>query len=158
MGVRLGGLAPLTPPFKQGVRSSNLRRVTMIAEHYRWNGKKASRLKVFGNFLFSKFFGYSIDEVEVGRGSNRVWTSVFTYSSRFLRTAPFFSGTRRRDCGKIEEKSFTKLWTLDCWFSRTKSSAFFALKKGATDWRLEMSEENRTSDPDRECCSQDYLW
>ena len=28
MGVRLGGLAPLTPPFKQGVRSSNLRRVT----------------------------------------------------------------------------------------------------------------------------------
>ena len=28
MEVRLGGLAPLTPPFKQGVRSSNLRRVT----------------------------------------------------------------------------------------------------------------------------------
>ena len=44
--------------------------------------------------------------------------------------APFFRGLRRRDFGKIEEKSFTKLWALDCWFSRTKSSAFFALKKG----------------------------
>ena len=44
--------------------------------------------------------------------------------------APFFRGLRRRDSGKNEEKSFTKLWALDCWFSRTKSSAFFALKKG----------------------------
>ena len=33
MGVRLGGLAPLTPPFKQGVRSSNLRRVTKKKRH-----------------------------------------------------------------------------------------------------------------------------
>ena len=45
------------------------------------------------------------------------------------------------DFGKNEEKSFTKLWALDCWFSRTKSSAFFALKKGATDWRYDMNEE-----------------
>ena len=44
--------------------------------------------------------------------------------------APFFRGLRRRDSGRNEEKSFTKLWALDCWFSRTKSSAFFALKKG----------------------------
>ena len=56
--------------------------------------------------------------------------------------APFFRGLRRLDFRKIEEKSFTKLWALDCWFSRTKSSALFALKKGAADWRLEMSEEN----------------
>ena len=47
-----------------------------------------------------------------------------------MATAPFFRGLRRRDSGKNEEKSFTKLWALDCWFSRTKSSAFFALKKG----------------------------
>ena len=103
---------------------------TMIAEHYRWNGEKASHFNVFGNFLFSKFFGNSIDEIVVGRGSNRIWTSVFPYSSGFSVAAPFFRGLRRRDSGRNEEKSFTKLWALDCWFSRTKSSAFFALKKG----------------------------
>ena len=54
--------------------------------------------------------------------------------------APFFRG-QRLDFRKIEEKSFTKLWALDCWFSRTKSSAFFALKKGAADWRYDMNEE-----------------
>ena len=66
----------------------------------------------------------------------------FSIFKEFLLSAPFFRGLRRRDSGKNEEKSFTKLWALDCWFSRTKSSAFFALKKGAADWRLEMSEEN----------------
>ena len=66
---------------------------------------------------------------------------LFDIQADFQWQRPFSEG-----CGvdfrKIEEKSFTKLWALDCWFSRTKSSAFFALKKGATDWRLEMSEEN----------------
>ena len=33
--------------------------------------------------------------------------------------APFFRGQRRQIFGKNKEKSFTKLWTLDCWFSRT---------------------------------------
>ena len=54
----------------------------------------------------------------------------FSIFKEFLLSAPFFRGLRRRDSGKNEEKSFTKLWALDCWFSRTKSSAFFALKKG----------------------------
>ena len=66
---------------------------------------------------------------------------LFHIQADFQWQRPFSEG-----CGvdfrKIEEKSFTKLWALDCWFSRTKSSAFFALKKGAADWRLEMSEEN----------------
>ena len=66
----------------------------------------------------------------------------FSIFKGFLLSAPFFRGLRRLDFRKIGEKSFTKLWALDCWFSRTKSSAFFALKKGAADWRLEMSEEN----------------
>ena len=130
MGVRLGGLAPLTPPFKQGVRSSNLRRVTMIAEHYRWNGEKASHLNGFGNFLFSKFLGNSIDEIAACRGSNRIWTSVFPYSSGFSVAAPFFRGLRRRDSGKNEEKSFTKLRALDCWFSRTNDQRLFCAQKG----------------------------
>ena len=66
---------------------------------------------------------------------------LFHIQADFQWQRPFSEG-----CGvdfrKIEEKSFTKLWALDCWFSRTKSSALFALKKGAADWRLEMSEEN----------------
>ena len=61
----------------------------------------------------------------------------FSIFKEFLLSAPFFRGLRRLDFRKIEEKSFTKLWALDCWFSRTKSSAFFALKKGATDWRYD---------------------
>ena len=40
----------------------------MIAEHYRWNGEKASRLKGFGNLLFSKFLERSMDEIADGRG------------------------------------------------------------------------------------------
>ena len=67
-----------------------------------------------------------------------LWFSIF---KGFLLSAPFFRGLRRLDFRKIGEKSFTKLWALDCWFSRTKSSAFFALKKGAADWRYDMNEE-----------------
>ena len=44
--------------------------------------------------------------------------------------APFFRGLRRLDFRKIEEKSFTKLWALDCWFSRTNDQRLFAFKKG----------------------------
>ena len=66
----------------------------------------------------------------------------FSIFKKFLLSAPFFRGLRRLDFGKIEEKSFTKLWALDCWFLRTNDQRFFALKKGAADWRLEMSEEN----------------
>ena len=117
--TRPGGQKVKTPPFHGGNMGSIPVRVTMIAEHYRWNGKKASRFKVFGNFLFSKFFGNSIDEIAACRGSNRIWTSVFPYSSGFSVAAPFFRGLRRLNFGKIEEKSFTKLWALDCWFSRT---------------------------------------
>ena len=66
---------------------------------------------------------------------------LFHIQADFQWQRPFSEG-----CGvdfrKIEEKSFTKLWALDCWFSRTNDQRFFALKKGAADWRLEMSEEN----------------
>ena len=110
---------------------------TMIAEHYRWNGEKASHLKGFGNFLFSKFFGNSIDEIAACRGSNRVWTSVFPYSSGFSVAAPFFRGLRQLDFRKIEEKSFTKLWTLDCWFSQTNDQRLFCAQKGRWDWRYD---------------------
>ena len=64
----------------------------------------------------------------------------FSIFKEFLLSAPFFRVLRRLDFRKIGEKSFTKLWALDCWFSRTKSSAFFALKKG-TDIGGDMNEE-----------------
>ena len=64
----------------------------MIAEHYRWNGEKASHLKGFGNFLFSKFLGNSIDEIVACRGSNGIWTSVFPYLSGIsVRSLGFFA-------------------------------------------------------------------
>ena len=59
-------------------------------------------------------------------GGLNLWFSIF---KGFLLSAPFFRGLRRLDFGKIEEKSFTKLWALDCWFSRTKSSAFLCSKR-----------------------------
>ena len=31
---------------------------------------------------------------------------------------------------EIKEKSFTKLWALDCWFSRTNDQRFFCAQKG----------------------------
>ena len=72
-------------------------------------------------------------------GALNLFFSIF---KEFLLSAPFFRGLRRLDFRKVEEKSFTKLWALDCWFSRTNDQRLFAFKKGAKDWRLEMSEEN----------------
>ena len=51
----------------------------------------------------------------------------FHIQADFQWQRPFSEG---RD-GKNKEKSFTKLWTLDCWFSRTNDQRLFALKKGA---------------------------
>ena len=65
----------------------------------------------------------------------------FSIFKGFLLSAPFFRGLRRLDFRKIGEKSFTKLWALDCWFSRTMTSAFFALKKGAGIGGMNMSKE-----------------
>ena len=60
-------------------------------------------------------------------GVLNLWFSIF---KEFLLSAPFFRGLRRLDFRKIGEKSFTKLWALDCWFSRTNDQRLFAFKKG----------------------------
>ena len=73
-------------------------RVTMIAEHYRWNGEKASHLKGFGNFLFSKFFGSSIDEITDGRGFEPLF---FHIQADFQWQRPFSEGCG----GEIPEKT-----------------------------------------------------
>ena len=130
-------------PFKQWVRSSNLRRVTKSSEHFGSTGEKPSDFKVFGIFYGRKFSKYSMAQWKRRRGSNRGWTSAFPYSSGIVATAPFFRGLRRRDSGKNEEKSFTKLWTLDCWFSQTNDQRLFCAQKGR--YRLEVRNERRKS-------------
>ena len=82
---------------------------------------------MFGNFLFSKFFGNSIDEITDGRS----FEPLLFHIQGIFAVSALFRGLWRLDFGKIEEKSFTKLWALDCWFSRTNDQRFFALKKGA---------------------------
>ena len=75
---------------KPSLPSSNLGGTSMIAEHYRWNGKKASHLKGFGNFLFSKFLGNSIDEIADGRGFEPLLfhiQGIFAVSALFQRAA-----------------------------------------------------------------------
>ena len=94
---------------------------------------------MFGNFLFSKFFGNSIDEITDGRGFEPL---LFHFQGDFCSQRPFSEGCG----GLISEKSKKNLsqsygrWIVG--FHKPMTSAFFALKKGATDWRLEMSEEN----------------
>ena len=48
--------------------------------------KKASHLNVFGNFLFSKFFGNSIDEITDGRGFEPLF---FHIQGEFYEQRPF---------------------------------------------------------------------
>lgn len=59
-------------PFKQGVRSSNLRRVTKQSEHFGSMSEKPSDFKVFGIFYDRKFSKYSMAQWKRDRGSNRV--------------------------------------------------------------------------------------
>ena len=55
--------------------------------------------------------------------------------------APFFRGLPWRDSGKNEEKSFTKLWALDCWFSRTNDQPFLRSKRALQIGGMILNEE-----------------
>jgi hypothetical protein len=59
-----------------------------------------------------------------------------------LQPAPFFRGLRRRDSGKTKKNLSQSYGRWIVGFHEPMTSPFFALKKGAADWRLEMSEEN----------------
>ena len=59
-------------PFKQGVRSSNLRRVTISSEHFGSIGEKPSCFKVFRLFYGRKFSKNSMDQWPLCRGSNGI--------------------------------------------------------------------------------------
>ena len=82
---------------------------------------------MFGNFLFSKFFGNSIDEITDGRGFEPL---LFHIQAELWRQRPFSEG-----CGGwVSEKSEKNLsqsygrWIVG--FDGPMTSAFFALKKG----------------------------
>ena len=83
---------------------------------------------MFGNFLFSKFFGNSIDEIAVDRGFEPLF---FHIQVDFCSQRPFSEGC----CDEISEKSKKNLsqsygrWIVG--FHEPMTSAFFALKKGA---------------------------
>ena len=94
---------------------------TMIAEHYRWNGKKASHLNGFGNFLFSKFLGNSIDEITDGRGFEPLLfhiQGIFAVSALFQRAAAAgFQKNRRKIFHKVMGAGllvFTNQWPVYC--------------------------------------------
>ena len=65
----------------------------------------------------------------------------FSIFKGFLLSAPFFRGLRRQDSGNNEEKSFTKLWALDCWFSRTNDQPFLRSKRALGLEVMNMSKE-----------------
>ena len=111
--------------------SSIVLRTHMIAEHYRWNGEKASHLKGFGNFLFSKFFGSSIDEITDGRGFEPLVfhiQGIFAVSALFQRAAA--AGFR-----KNWRKIFHKVMGAGLLVFTNQVQRLFVLKKGAADWR-----------------------
>ena len=82
---------------------------------------------MFGNFLFSKFFGNSIDEITDGRGFEPL---LFHIQAELWRQRPFSEGCG----GEIPEKTKKNLsqnygrWIVG--FDGPMTSAFFALKKG----------------------------
>ena len=72
----------------------------------------------------------------------------FSIFKEFLLSAPFFRGLRRLDFGKIEKNLSQSYGRWIVGFHEPMTSAlfafkkgFFALKKGATDWRYDMNEE-----------------
>ena len=83
---------------------------------------------MFGNFLFSKFLGNSIDEIADGRGFEPL---LFHFQEDFCSQRPFSEGCG----GEISEKLKKNLsqnyghWIVG--FDGPMTSAFFALKKGA---------------------------
>ena len=83
---------------------------------------------MFGNFLFSKFLGNSIDEITDGRGFEPLF---FHIQGVFYGQRPFTEGCD----SEISEKSKKNLsqsygrWIVG--FHEPMTSALFALKKGA---------------------------
>ena len=82
---------------------------------------------MFGNFLFSKFFGNSIDEIADGRGFEPPLFHIqgfFTASALFQRAAAARFRINRR-------KIFHKVMSAGLLIFTNQVQRLFALKKGA---------------------------
>ena len=83
---------------------------------------------MFGNFLFSKFLGNSIDEITDGRGFEPLLfhiQGIFAVSALFQRAA---AAGFQKNWGENLSQSYGR-WIVG--FHEPMTSAFFALKKGA---------------------------
>ena len=65
----------------------------------------------------------------------------FSIFKRIFSGSALFQRAGRQIFGKNKEKSFTKLWTLDCWFSRTNDQRLFCAQKGRYRLEGDMNEE-----------------
>ena len=82
---------------------------------------------MFGNFLFSKFFGNSIDEIAVGRGFEPLF---FHIQADFQWQRPFSEGRDDRFSEKTKKNLSQSYGRWIVGFDGPMTSAFFALKKG----------------------------
>jgi hypothetical protein len=85
---------------------------------------------VFGNFLFSKFLGNSIDEITDGKGFEPLLfhiQGIFAVSALFQRASAARFWKKRR-------KIFHKVMGAGLLVFTNQVQRLFALKKGATDW------------------------
>ena len=118
----------------------------MIAEHYRWNGKKASHLNGLGNFLFSKFFGNSIGEITDGRGFEPLLfhiQGIFAISALFQKVmAAGFQKNRRKIFHKVMDAGllvFTNQWPAP--FLRSKRA--LRMEVYCSDWAFVLARKRK---------------
>ena len=83
---------------------------------------------MFGNFLFSKFLGNSIDEIADGRGFEPLF---FHIQADFQWQRPFSEGRDDRFSEKTKKNLSQNYGRWIIGFDGPMTSAFFALKKGA---------------------------
>ena len=82
---------------------------------------------MFGNFLFSKFFGNSIDEITDGRGFEALLFHIqadFQWQRLFSEVSGWISEKSKKNLSQNYGR-----WIVG--FDGPMTSAFFALKKGA---------------------------
>ena len=82
---------------------------------------------MFGNFLFSKFFGNSIDEIAVGRGFEPLFFHIqadFQWQRLFSEVSGWISEKSKKNLSQSYGR-----WIVG--FHEPMTSAFSALKKGA---------------------------
>ena len=94
--------------------------------------QKASRLKVFGNFLFSKFLELSMDEITDGRG----FEPLLFHIQGFFAASAFFQRAAAAGFQKNRRKIFHKVMGAGLLVFTNQVQRFFRAQKGR--YRLEV--------------------